>query len=395
MNELGCSQAGAVVLRFHFIKFGCTALGCCHDERYFLMKKDYSQFLPHFPKPSTDKNAHNLLEKLGWQAFFLQQTTLDEVNQLLPVRVMEVHRTHLQVKGEAIDQLIDKKPDITVGDWCLFDPQSQKIKRRLARKSLFQRRAPGKDRQVQLIAANVDTVFIVSSCNHDFNIARLERYIALAFEAEVIPVIVLTKTDLCDDVDSYIQQASRLSGKVMVIALNALHDNVAEHLKDWCKPGQTVAFLGSSGVGKSTLVNALGADCEIKTQSIREDDSKGRHTTTSRQLYLLEAGYMVLDTPGMREIQLTQVKDGISTLFDDLDSLAKSCRFNNCQHESEPGCAIKAALEAGEIEEDRLLRWQKLAREEAFNTASLAQRRAKDKAFGKMVRDVMKHKHKK
>jgi ribosome biogenesis GTPase / thiamine phosphate phosphatase len=264
----------------------------------------------------------------------------------------------------------------------------------LARKSLMKRRNAGTERKIQNIAANMDTVFIVTSCNHDFNPARLERYIALAFEAEVTPVIILTKADLCDNADDYLQQALSISPTVFALTLNAHDTDVKRLLADWCGIGQSVAFLGSSGVGKSTLVNQLRGDHVVETQSIREQDSKGRHTTTSRQLHLLADGFVVIDTPGMRELQMSDVASGIAQLFDDLQTLSETCRFADCVHESEPGCAIQQGVTSGEIDPKRVARWQKLAREEAFNTASLAERRSKDKAFGKMVRRVIKDKKK-
>jgi ribosome biogenesis GTPase len=265
----------------------------------------------------------------------------------------------------------------------------------LERLSLLKRRAPGTDRQIQLIAANIDTVFVVSSCNQDFNIARLERYIALAFEAGIAPVIVLTKSDLATDPESYVGQAQAISKAVPVVTLDARGEEPGEKLTDWCKPGRTVAFLGSSGVGKSTLTNALSGTQDIATQTIREDDAKGRHTTTHRQLHAVPGGCLVLDTPGMRELQLTDAAAGINDLFSDLIKLASRCRFTDCRHETEPGCAVQAALEDGSLEAGRLARWRKLKAEEAFNSASLAERRSKDRAFGKMVRSVMKQKKQK
>ncbi|WP_419797347.1 MAG: GTPase RsgA [Terasakiella sp.] len=238
------------------------------------MKKDYSQFLPSTQQKDTPKYERNPLNTLGWQPFFLQQVTLETLQKNTPARIIEVHRGHLHIQGEHIDQLIPFVPNVTIGDWILYDEEAQQIRQVLDRKSLLQRRAPGTDRQQQLIAANIETAFIVTSCNHDFNIARLERYIALAFEAEITPVIVLTKTDLCENPALYIEKAAEISKKVFVVPLNACGHEPKERLADWCKTGQTVAFLGSSGVGKSTLVNALQGKITVETQNIRENDSE-------------------------------------------------------------------------------------------------------------------------
>jgi signal recognition particle receptor subunit beta len=181
----------------------------------------------------------------------------------------------LQVAGDGIDETIPPGPDATVGDWLLLDRARPRSSRVLERKSLIKRRAPGTGREVQLIAANIDTVFVVTSCNADFNVARLERYVALAFEAGIDPVIVLTKADLTEDTAPYVEEARKVSDRVPVVALDARGEEPAEALADWCKPGRTVAFLGSSGVGKSTLTNALLGTQAIATQGIREDDAKG------------------------------------------------------------------------------------------------------------------------
>ncbi|MDV7142033.1 ribosome small subunit-dependent GTPase A [Tropicimonas sp. TH_r6] len=358
------------------------------------MTRDFSQFFSSAATPDSARRDRPLIEKLGWQPFFAQQTNADALTQTPPVRVVEVHRNGLHVIGDGIDALVPPRLEATVGDWLLFDRENPADSELLHRKSLFKRRAPGKERHLQLIAANIDTAFIVTSCNDDFNVARLERYLALSFEAEVEPVILLTKTDLCSDIAPFTETAGAISDRVVVVELNALSAEPAARLAPWCRPGQTVAFLGSSGVGKSTLVNALFGEEAVETSGIREDDSKGRHTTTRRQLHLVPQGCTVLDTPGMRELQLADALDGIADLFDDLANLATRCRFNDCQHETEPGCAIRAGLESGEVDPARLSRWQKLAAEERFNSASLAERRANDKAFGKMVRSVMEAKKK-
>jgi ribosome biogenesis GTPase len=356
------------------------------------MKRDYSRFLPPNRTAGGPGQQPSQLETLGWQPYFAQQISVDALLATPPVRIVEVHRDRLHVVGDGIDQTIPPRPDATVGDWLLLNRAHPPSSRVLDRKSLVKRRAPGTDRQVQLIAANIDTAFVVSSCNQDFNIARLERYIAVAFEADITPVIVLTKADLTSTPRDYVDPAQAISDLVPVVTLDARGDEPGVKLADWCKPGQTVAFLGSSGVGKSTLTNALLGTQSIATQAIREDDAKGRHTTTRRQLHVVAGGCLVLDTPGMRELQLTDAASGIEGVFADLHDLAARCRFSDCRHETEPGCAVLAAVEAGEIDAARLHRWRKLMAEEAFNSASLAERRSKDKAFGKMVSRVIEQK---
>ncbi len=357
------------------------------------MTRDYSKFLPPNKKSGRSTRHVSLLETLGWQPYFAQQISADELVETPPVRIVEVHRKALHIIGDNIDETIPPIADTTVGDWLLLNqahPQSSQV---LDRKSLIKRRAPGTGRQVQLIAANIDTALIVSSCNQDFNIARLERYIALAFESEITPVIVLTKADLASDPENYADKAQAISEQVPVVTLDARGDEPKAKLADWCKPGKTIVFLGSSGVGKSTLTNALLDTQSIETQAIREDDAKGRHTTTRRQLHIVPGGCVVLDTPGMRELQLTEAASGISEVFADLRDLSAQCRFGDCQHSTEPGCAILKAIENGEIDKARLGRWRKLMAEEAFNSASLAERRTKDKEFGKMVRRIKNQKN--
>lgn len=323
------------------------------------------------------------IETLGWQQHFAQQISADDLAATPPARVTEVHRNELRVVGDDIDASIPPDPGVTVGDWILFDPVNPKMSRLLERKSLIKRRAPGSDRREQLIAANIDTIFIVSSCNQDFNVARLERYVILAFEAEITPVILLTKTDLCDDAEKYVAEARSISDLVPVVTVDARGDEPKTKLAEWCGQGQTIAFLGSSGVGKSTLTNALAGGQLAETGAIREDDAKGRHTTTRRQLYIVPGGCVILDTPGVRELQLTDVASGIDDVFADLRDLTTQCRFRNCQHVAEPGCAVLEAIKTGAVDQTRYDRWRSLLEEEAFNSANLAGRKSKGKSQNK------------
>ncbi|MFM2624871.1 ribosome small subunit-dependent GTPase A [Vibrio owensii] len=338
----------------------------------------------------------NPLKLLGWKPFFQQQLTLDDYENTLFARVIAHHRSGYVVvseQGETHLPIHTSLPGMTVGDWVILNHQQQ-FSRLLERRSLFSRKAAGSKVAEQLIAANVDTVFIVCSLNHDFNLSRIERYLALINEADVEPVIVLTKADLCDDADELKAQVQKLDPLLMVESVNGLDESDVAKLMGWCGEGQTVAFIGSSGVGKSTLVNTLLGEQEQVTGGIREDDSKGRHTTTSRSIHLLPSGGILMDTPGMREIQLADCEAGVSETFADVEALAENCRFSDCQHQTEPGCAVQAAIEDGTLEMRRFTNYQKLLREQAHNGATLAEQRAQSKQFGKMVRSIVGEKRK-
>jgi len=336
------------------------------------------------------------LTALGWSAFFSAQIKPDEQGTTIPARVLSVHRGGLDVVGDGIEQRISVlgtdqgDAGATVGDWLLLSRDDLSVTRRLDRKSLFKRRAAGTDRQIQLIAANIDTVFIVTSCNADFNIARLERYLALARDAEATPVIVLTKADTTESADKFAQEAAALLPGLIVEVLDARNDKSAARLAPWFGTGQTVALVGSSGVGKSTLVNTLMGDDHIATQSVRENDGKGRHTTTARTLHRLPDNGWVLDTPGMRSLQLTDVRAGLDEVFADIVVAATTCRFSDCLHNAEPGCGVKAAVDAGTLGLERLERWRKLVAEDTFKNETLAERRIRERSFGKTINDLTK-----
>ncbi len=333
------------------------------------------------------------LPDLGWSAYFLGQLSIEELDELTPLRLFEVHRDRALGVGPGGEVALRYPPGLTaaettVGDWVLADPETSRIVRVLDRRSEVGRKAAGVESRRQLIAANIDTLFVVTSCNADFNVARLERYLSLAFDAGAAAVLVLTKSDLCEDADDYIARARAISPRIAdVIALDARETSAVQALRPWLGRGQTVAFLGSSGVGKSTLIAGLTGH-EIATQGIREDDAKGRHTTTGRAIYRTETGALVIDMPGMREIGLQDVSEGIDTVFEDIAELASRCRFRDCAHETEPGCAVRAAVEAGALDEARLRRWQKLRLEDARNSETVHQRRERFRAFGKIVKEA-------
>lgn len=314
------------------------------------------------------------LAMLGWTDFFSDQLDSDEAN-LVPTRIATVHRdrlTGINQEGQ-IDLTLPvhaNTGDYAVGDWVLVEPQGQLLHRRLTRKTVLERLTQG-GRTPQLAAANVDTLFIVTSCNADFNPARLERYLALANEAGTTPVILLTKADTVADAEEYERQAAALQRGLAVVVVNPRNADAPIALAEWCRAGQTVALIGSSGVGKSTLVNTLAGSAQQlpqQTGAIREHDAKGRHTTTSRSLHSIEGGGWVIDTPGMRTLQVSDVAYGIDTLFAEITELIPLCRFRDCTHTHEPGCAVQASLAAGTLDPERFARWRKLSDENRNNT---------------------------
>lgn len=256
----------------------------------------------------------------------------------------------------------------------------------LPRKSVFIRKAAGIKNDEQVVAANIDTVFICMSLNNDFNLRRLERYLSLAWESGAVPVIVLTKADLCDDLTAKIEKVESIAFGVDIVCTSSVLSDGCAKLLPYIKPGRTVALIGSSGVGKSTLINRLLGEERLDTNGLRNDD-KGRHTTTRRELILLENGGMVIDTPGMRELGMVNAEDGIDKAFADIEELSAKCRFRNCTHTNEPGCAVMQAISDGNLSEGRWLSYQKLTNENRYNDNNalyLAEKRQKFKTIAKI-----------
>lgn len=340
--------------------------------------------------------AHLPLASLGWSNFFQSQLEETELS-LTPIRIAGVHRARidgLSLTGPVTLPFTGAMGagDLAIGDWVLSD--GVRICRLLDRKTELSRRAAGTGNATQLIAANVDTLFIVTSCNADFNPARLERYLALSAEAGTEAVIVLTKADTSADAAVYRDQAARLRRNLRVVTLDARDPDIAADLAEWCGPGQTVALLGSSGVGKTTLTNTL-TGLEGATGPVRESDARGRHTTTIRSLHALSSGGWLIDTPGMRSLSLADAAQGIDAVFEDVTELLGNCRFRDCTHQSEPGCAVRQAIEAGKLDEARLNRWDKLKREDRFNSETPAEARERSRRFGRQVKKslAVKSKH--
>lgn len=328
----------------------------------------------------------------------------------IPARIITTYRDRYEIvsdKGKGFARLkkgsfYDNPNAIypTIGDFVMIEWNSMgdsQIIETLKRDSSFSRASSSADRNhemhtqhEQLVAANFDYVFIMQSLNDNFNIRRIERYLTLAWESGAIPVIVLTKCDLVDDVESYISEIESVAIGVDVYAISCKAKIGLDNLQKYFKKGNTLVFLGSSGVGKSTLVNTLIGKDVMKTSEIREDDSKGRHTTTNRQLLMLPTGAMVIDTPGMRELGMWNCDDGIDKTFQDVEKYFGTCKFSDCTHTSEPGCKVLEAIKNGELSEERYNAYMKLKNEARYNSDSESYLREKRNKFKEIAKQNRK-----
>jgi ribosome biogenesis GTPase len=286
-----------------------------------------------------------------------------------------------------------------VGDWvCARDLDGRShasIYGVLPRKSFLRRKVPGKDVDFQMIAANIDVAFVIQSCHFDFNVRRLERYLVMVREGQVEPVLLLTKTDLVADneLERLIDKIHLAGVDAEIVTLSNVTGAGLDRVRELLIPGTTYCLLGSSGVGKTTLINRLAGDAGFETRDVSQS-GEGRHTTTRRQLIVLESGALLIDMPGMRELGMLGVSDGLDDAFADVGELVKKCRFTDCGHSAEPGCAVRAAIERHDLSEERLRDYLKLRKESAFHDLSYAERRKKDRDFGRFVQSAMKQKAK-
>ncbi len=328
------------------------------------------------------------LAQFGWNPFFEDGFSEYSAAGFIPARICSEHKQQYQVYTESGEYpaevsgkmlyLADSRSDFpAVGDWVVASSPEKGglaiIQAILPRKSSFSRKiASGSDRrsggrtEEQVLAANVDTVFLVSGLDREFNLRRIERYLTLVYNSGAAPVIVLNKADVCEDLDRCIAEVAAIAFDVPIHPISAKAFNGLEALQTYLQSGKTVALLGSSGVGKSTIINALLGYERQRVQVISAQVGKGQHTTTQRELILLPGGGLLIDTPGMRELQLWGNEEDLKRSFEDIDALAARCRFTDCRHELEPGCAVRAALEAGELDASRLQNYRKLTHELAY-----------------------------
>lgn len=329
------------------------------------------------------------LETFGWDDFFAQRFAPYEAEELEAGRVFLQHNRIYMLytaSGEEVAEATGRlrynargaEDFPAVGDWVAIrrtaGEDKSKIHEVLPRRSKFSRKAAGRETEEQIVAANVDTVFLVMGLDNDYNPRRAERYLIMAWESGAQPVVVLNKADLVEDAEKLRGEIELIAPGAPVLFLSAKRGEGIEQLLPYITRGQTVALMGSSGVGKSTIVNRLLGGEVQRTQEVRVGDERGRHTTTHRELFLLESGGLVLDTPGMRELQLLVSEKGLRETFDDIEEVAGECRFSDCSHASEPGCAIRAALESGTLDAQRYANYRKMGAE-MRHTATLQDQR--------------------
>jgi len=331
------------------------------------------------------------LQQLGWRHSFAQRLTIEDLERGYPARVSAIHRSGplvLSERGEASVLLPRFDTPITVGDWLLIEHEAPRPFRLIERQSLIARLAAGTETKPQPIAANLDTVFVVTSCDEDFSLSRLERYLAVVHAAQVEPVVVLTKADLCADVDARMADVAVIAPSVQVVAIDATASASRAAFEPWLSSGQTVALVGSSGVGKSTLINSLIGRPAQLTGLVRESDRTGKHTTTARELISMPCGAWLIDTPGMRELKIGSISNSVSATFVDVESLARSCRFRDCTHQGDAGCAVAAAIASGALDARRLANYMKLQREAVHAARSVHERHEAQRRFGRMHKAI-------
>lgn len=343
------------------------------------------------------------IKKYGFSKSFSNGILQD--NQLTPARILSQEKGFYRIisdKGKKLAEVSGKFQFQTtvssdypaVGDFVLVNwnesGNSAIIESLLPQESAFIRKAAGGSQQEQVVAANIDIVFLCMALNNDFNLRRMERYISIAWDSGAMPVVVLTKSDLCDDLEQKLAEVSTIAFGVDVLVTTSTEENGYEELLPFISEGKTIAFIGSSGVGKSTLINRLLGKELLKTNGLRNDD-KGRHTTTHRELFLLPSGGMVIDTPGMREFGMWDNDTGIERTFMDIEELAAQCKFRNCTHTNEPGCAIQKALTTGKLEINRWQSYQKLKAENDYmedKESYMLAKGMREKQISKLIKKV-------